>query len=223
MDIVRTFFEVQFSEGLRPWLELRGLLRVAGENPSAEIQGQPIFVDRAQRKERVVLQVRALGLFQEAVHSVDASLTNPLNLLQQAHSASPFPGISQLRYDVLAIEPYSLPFHELVALMKRAFLRPTPITEVADDLGLSFDQHDGNVVKHIQIGPMAPDQLRSAYLVFQREELPPQFLFVSLGYEQNEQVDYDEGRVLGFLQAAAAWQSAQLPAILSAIQQSGGE
>lgn len=222
MDIVKTTLALQFSEAFRPWLDLRSVIRLLSENQTAEIQGQPVVVTRGKKQERITFQARGISLEQEAVKSVGSDYATSLVLLNQIDNVFGLPAISQVRHDVIAIEPFPVPFYELVTLLKRLYIQPSPIFASADDIGLSFDEHQGDTVKHVQIGPMIPEQLRSTYLAFSNDKLPDQFVFISLGYEDNHYAEYDAGRVRQCLEAAATWQRQQLQTISSEVHESGG-
>jgi hypothetical protein len=222
VQLVKTILYIQFATAISPFLGLRDLLRIASGNPTVELQGQPIIVDRQNLKERVVLAVRALTLEQEGDNPLEERLVRALEVLRLAQEVLPFPTINKVRYDSMSIEPYALPFHELVALMKNRFFRQGPIVEVATDVGMTFDQHDGEVVKHTQFGPMESAQLRTTFLRWQPEKLPDCFAFLNLGYERNLEMQFNPQNLQEFFNAAIRWQASQAKDILAALGQDGG-
>ena len=221
MDLIKTILKLQFAEAFRPWLEMRNLMRVVAENPSLELQGPPVVLDNERKRIRQVFQFRAYILEQEGKDPLD-TVTRGLDLITKANEASPFPAIDQARYESIFIEPYALPFHELVMLLKDRYLRPNPMVDSSTDIGLTFDQHDGEVVKHIQLGPMQVGQLRAMFLVWPRDEVPDQFVFISAGYERNRQTVFDPSFMRGFLEEAIQWQKEQVRTILDYLFDKGG-
>lgn len=184
MDRVKSAGKVDFSEALRPWLDLRALFRAAeGPSSSAELQGTPIQIDKAEQRQRIVLQVRSLVVQQEIAPRLTPSVSHVLGTLETLASAIPvLPDMASLRLDVIAIDPYELPFHELAARVKETLTVPHSFMASATDVSVAFDcQLDNEHVRHMQIGPMMPAQLNEQFLAFRRENLPEQFLFVSLG------------------------------------------
>lgn len=217
VDLVKSVLRIDFKEAFRPWLDLRSFLRVIGENPTVELQGQPIVVDRGAKKERIVLEVRGLRIEQEASSSLSDSTSKAISLLKSVNETLGLPTIASLRYDAMFIEQYPLPFHELVAVFKDRFFRQNPLTETSTDVGLSLDQHEGDITRHTQIGPMEPEQLQLVYLVWPRQHMPSQFAFLSLGVSQKREFPYGEGVVQEFLRNAGDWQTNQAQIILASL------
>lgn len=184
MEQVKAIARLTFSEALRPFLDLRALLRAAeGKDSSAEIQGQPMVIARAEERHRVQLQVRALSIEQEASESGDLPPDRIITSLQALGGAVAFPSLSSARLDALWIDAYDLPFHELVSRMKTRLLAPTPLTAPGTDIAVTIDAMvNGQKIEHVQIGPMMPAQLNSQFLVFKRERLPDQFIFCATGW-----------------------------------------
>ncbi|MDP3064921.1 MAG: hypothetical protein Q8O40_17215 [Chloroflexota bacterium] len=222
METVKSLLAVKFAEPLRPWHELRELMNVAAANPKLEIQAPPFSIELADKRQAIVLHIRAVTFEQERVRSADAAIVEGVGLLSKMHRASPFPAIGSVSYDTLFIEPFSLPFHELVSLVKRRFFKPTAVTESATDVAVVFDVHEGDVIKHLRIGPMEANQLRSQFLRWPPDNVAERFAFVSLGYEYNRRVDFDEEALKGVLGVAAAWQNEQAATIISVLHQEGG-
>lgn len=183
MDCVKTAGKVDFTDALRPWLDLRALIR-ASEGPasSAELQGTPIQIDKVEQRQRIVLQVRSLVVQQEALAGVTPSIADVLGTMEKLARAVPISDMASLRLDIFSIDPYELPFHELVARVKGKLTVPHPFFVGATDISVAVDcQLGDDLQRHIQIGPMMPAQLNQQFLAFRRDNLPEQFLFVSLG------------------------------------------
>jgi hypothetical protein len=197
---------LEFAEAFRPWLDLRGILRASSGNPTAEIQGQPITVDLAEQHRRVVIEVRALTFHQEGQLTLPLSVEAVLRAAAAIDQSLPLPTMNSLRLDALYIEPFPMPFHDLVARFKEVFARPNAISDTAVDVGMSFDYQDGDVRRHIQVGPMLPAQLRTEFLIWPREPIPLQFFFISLGYEIKREMPFDRDALSEILETAAQWQ-----------------
>jgi hypothetical protein len=209
MDLVKAVLRIDFSEALHPWLDLRRLVRAATGDQSIEIQGQQMNVDRAGQHQRVVLEVRALTIHQEHQPTLDAGAEAVLAEVVRIHEAFPLPSIRSMRFDAFFIEAYPLPFHELVARFRESFIQTVPITAAASDIGLLLDYRLGQVVQHLQLGPMAPAQLQAAFLIWPRDRLPEQFLYVSAGYEEEREMPFDRGDLARTLATASQWQLEQ--------------
>ena len=214
MQLIKTRLYLEFTEPLIPWVGLRSLLRVASENDSLELQGSPLITDRPDKKQRVVLQFRAIEFLQEGEDSYEACATNAMEFVRLTHEALPLPSLRNISYNSTYIEAYSLPFHELIVLFKRRYLRSNAIIDPATDVGFTIDYHEGEVEKHLQVGPMEPDQLQSQYLRWPREGLPDCFVFMFLGYERKKELEFDLTDVQSVLNDAVQWQLEQAKAIL---------
>jgi len=209
MELVKVLLSLSFAEALRPWLQLRDLMRVVTGNSSVELQGPPQIIDDRDKKQRVVLEFRAITLEQEGVGSINDNVSYVVDFVTKVHGASSLPRISKTRTDALFIESYALPFHELLALVKERYLQLSPLVDSATDVGLIMDQHEGRIVKHIQIGPMEREQLQSMFLRWPRQKLPERFLFLALGYEQDGEGEFAPDCFREFLQTAVKWQIQQ--------------
>ena len=219
MDLVTVVLRLEFVEAMRPWLELRDLFRVAGEQQTAEIQGQPVVVLRQQRKERITLQIRGLVFEQETAKSLVQAVGQSLALVDQLNQVSPIPRLRFTRLDAMFVEAYQLPFHELLARTKEEFFRPQALVSAATDIGLTLDIADGDETNHMQIGPMMPPQLQADFLVFPRDRLPAQFLFISLGRSRTiaDGYPYERDVLEIFLKQTTQWQSTESQAIAASI------
>jgi hypothetical protein len=217
MELIKTVVMLRFSEAFSPWLEIRSIIRGVGENPSAEIQGSPLI-----KKQRVVLQIRAFEFIQEGMKSIEDSIDTAVDKLVKSNSASSLPKINQISYESVFIEPYAVPFHELLLLMKERFLQPSTLVDSTTDIGLIFDQVEDDVLKHYQTGPMGKEQLLRMYLHYGRDQVPDNFVFLSLLYQQNKDFTFDAEYVRKFLQAASEWQTHQANSVFSYLKKEEG-
>ena len=215
MELVKTIIRLRFSEAIRPWLEMRSMMRGVTENPKVEIEGTPIIMDLKDKKQRVVLQIKAFEFIQEGMKSIEDSIDIAVDKLVESNSASKLPNIDQISYECIFIEPYAVPFHELLLLMKKRFLQPSALVDSTTDIGLIFDQIEDDVFKHYQTGPMVKEQLLKMYLHYGRDQVPDNFVFLSLLYQQNKNFAFDADYVQQFLQAASQWQTRQVKSVFS--------
>lgn len=191
------------------------MIRGVAENPKAEIEGTPIIMDLKDKKQQVVLQVKAFEFIQEGMKSIEDSIDIAVDKLVKSNSASKLPNIDQISYESIFIEPYAVPFHELLLLMKKRFLQPSALVDSTTDIGLTFDQIEDDVFKHYQTGPMVKEQLLKMYLHYGRDQVPDNFVFLSLLYQQNKVFTFDADYVRKFLQAADQWQTGQAKSVFS--------
>jgi len=215
MELVKTSIRLRFSEAISPWLEMRNIIRNVGEKPSAEIEGSPLIMDLKDKKQRVVLHIKAFEFIQEGMKSIEDSIDITVDKLVKSNSASKLPNIDQISYESIFIEPYAVPFHELLLLMKNRFLQPSALVDSTTDIGLIFDQIEDDVFKHYQTGPMVKEQLLKMYLHYGRDQVPDNFVFLSLLYQQNKVFTFDADYVRKFLQAADQWQTRQAKSVFS--------
>jgi hypothetical protein len=177
---VKVVLRLEFVEAFRPWLDLRNLIRAGQGTDAGELQGPPIVIAKQEQARRVVLNVRGVVVEQEARAGSDLQPKLALDQLSTLSDPFPFPDVALLRVDLLAIDPYELPFHELVAKVKQAMLCGNPLTAASTDLSVVMDEQiDADTTRHLQIGPMLPAQLNEQFLMIPRTDLPQQFLFVS--------------------------------------------
>lgn len=209
MELVRTNLRLQFSEALSPWLEIRNIIRTVGNKPKAEIEGPPFILHLKDQRQRVVVFVRAFEFIQEEISSSEDSINIVIEKLVQINSVSKLPEINQISYETIFIEPYALPFHELLIIMKDRLLKPNFLVDGSTDVGLIFDQTEGELFKHCQTGPMGKEQLLGMYLHYKKEQVPDNFVFLSLQYQQNKNFVFEINSLKKFLQAANQWQANQ--------------
>jgi hypothetical protein len=218
VELIKSILKLHFTAAARPWLEMRDLLRVAGGDPKLELQASTLVVDRAKTKERVTIEVRALTLELEAPATSEQHAKTALDLMTRMHEASNFPTLAEIRYESIFIRPYPLPFHELLSLVKERFLRSSPVADAATDVGLVFDQHEADTVKNVVLGPMAPAQLKSQYLRWERERIPDTFLFLGVAHTSRKETPFSADLLKEALTAAIAWQEEQVTTIASHLQ-----
>ena len=218
MQLVKSSLSVNFETASEPWLQLRAMIRAITSDSSAEVQAAPFVFDKAEEKKRFVLAIRSVNLEHELPSSLQVAVADASKTISDLHSVSPFPKLSGIRHDALFIEPYSMPFHELVSLVKARYLAKTALIDSAADVGASFDIHEDGAVKHIQIGPMDQKQLQSQYLRRPAEGLPETFLFMSLGFESTSAQEYSGQSLESFFAASNRWQVGQAEAIVKELR-----
>lgn len=218
MRVMKSILRIEYAEATHPWLEFRELLRVAGGDVKAELQAAPVTIDQAKKRQRVILQVKATIVEFDIPKSAEEGAQAACQVMTDLSSASEFPKIVGIRHESIFIEPYSLPFHELAALMKEQFLAPSRLTEDATDIGLSLDQREGDLLKHMEFGPMEAEQLQNQYLRFPVEDVPDTFFFVGLAYADNTERSFSAESLQKILDAATAWQLEEAESILGMIK-----
>lgn len=221
MELVKTVLRLSLSEAFNPWLEMRNMIRELGEAPKAEVQGPAVIIDLKQKKQRLALNIRAIELEQECVSSIGESSAVALDKMAQANSVSKFSEVRGVWHQAIYIEPYALPFHELVIALKKRFLRASELVDTSTDVGVILDKAEGDVVKHYEIGPMAKEQLLSMYLIWPRDGLPDSFVYLLLRYEQNEAFSFDREYLGGFLAAANEWEVSQARWVSNYLREKG--
>lgn len=222
MELVKSIVVLRFSEAFSPWLEVRSIIRNIGETPSAEIEGPPMIIDLKDKKQRAVLHIKAFEFIQEGINTIQDSIDTSVDKLVKSNNASKLPQIERISSESIFIEPYAVPFHELLRLMKDRFLKPSTLVDSSTDIGLIFDQIDGDVLKHYQIGPMGKEQLQKMYLNYKRDQVPENFVFLILQYQQSKIFVFDPEQVRKFLQAAGEWQTNQVESVFSYLRKGTG-
>ena len=206
MELVRTAIQLEFKEVLNPWLEMRDLVRVAGEKPDTELNGSPLILDVKDKKERVEIRFRSIFISQEAVKTVDESIENVIKRLREFDKFVKTNRYTRVVSTTQFIDPYSIRFNELFSLIKLKFVKENPITEPITDIGIVFDQRDGKVLKHTQFGPMDKEQLQSQYLHFERKSIPDIFVYLENSCETSDENIYNSTNVTSFLTDSIKWQ-----------------
>ena len=223
MNLVKSVLRIRFDAPTRPWTELRALLRSAAADPKAEMQAGPIVVDRKKEQTRINVQIRALGVEHESTGPLAQAAAHVLATVVDLNHASPFPDVEMMTYDAAFIEPFDMPFHQLVELIRTHYLTPTALAGAASDVGLIFDQREDGLLKHVQLGPMDRAQLASEILRWPNEkEIPNTFVFINAGYEKVATVGFSGDAFDVFLREAAEWQESQANELFNELKETGG-
>src|SRR6266487_2104156 len=183
MRQVKSVFAIQFDTAMNAWLEMRSLLRVASASPDAEIQAAPLVIDRAEEKKRIVVQVRAIAFEHEFPATADMALSEIRSLMVEFGEIVSLPQIRSIKHDFIFIEPFSIPFHELVSLIKLRFLVATRATAAASDVAIFLDTRDDEGMKSIHLGPMDRVQLQGEVLRWPADDLPDTFAFMNGSFQ----------------------------------------
>ena len=222
MNLVKSVLRINFETPTDPWLKLRELMRTAASDPKIEMQAASLVLDRKDEKTRILLQIRGVGLEHETNGSLAQAVADARSMMARLHEVSPFPEVGMMRFDVAFIDPFDVPFHELVDHMKGYFLNPTRIVDLSSDIGLTFDQRDEDLLKHVQIGPMDRAQLVSEILKWADEDdIPDTFVFADLGYENTQRLAFSEDALDSFLKQAMEWQESEANAIFNELKEGG--
>lgn len=209
MELVKTILRLDLSEAFNPWIELRGMIRELGESPKAEIEGPALTMDMKEKRQRLVLRVRAIEFEQEWVSSIEESSAAALDKMVQGNKVSKFSEVEGVWHQAMFMEPYALPFHELLILVKNRFLQTSELADASTDVGIIFDQAEGDMVKHYQFGPMAKEQLLSVFLNWPKDGLPDNFIFLILRYAKNKAFTFEREYLKRFVAAANEWEVSQ--------------
>ncbi len=223
VDLVRTAIRVEFAEALRPWQEVRELSRVASGDESAELKGEATHFENEEKKQRIGFQMRGFTFEQEGPKSSEETIHSALAAFSDLDEASTFPTLQRVRIDSIFIEPYALSFRELCSQFQRAFFQDTALMEGATDLGLTIDQDEGHVSRHVQLGPMEPRQLQTTFLRWERESIPECFLYMGLGVQWNVEMAYSSQELESVLSDAGSWQDSAIQLVQSDISRIVGE
>ena len=222
MEHLKSILRLDFQEALRPWLEFRDVVRIAGGDEKAEVQVGPVVIDRPSERTRVVVQVRGVILEQEAPPSIEGGVRDAIEFMIALNGASEFPKIGLMHHNTIFIEPYELPFHELVALLKAQCLRGT-IADDATDISLLLDQHEDGRKTHVQFGPMDAEQIKKEYLRWPPDDVPDTFVFLAVSYEATQEgSEFSSGLLETFLEDAVRAEAAQADAIFGSLKENGG-
>lgn len=221
MELVKTILRLGLSEAFNPWIEMRNIIRELGAEPKAEIGGSPVIMDLKEKKQRLVLHVRAIEFEHEGISSIEESTAVALDKMVQGNKVSKFPEVERVWHEARYIEPYALPFHELLILVKNRFLRASELADACTDVGIIFDQAVGDMVKHYQFGPMEKEQLLSMFLNWPKKDLPDNFVFLILRYEQNKAFTFEREYLKKFLEAANEWEVNQAQWLFSYLRGKG--
>lgn len=210
MELVKAGLKLDFTEAMSPWLDLRGLFRAAQDDPGAEVQGQPLVTVNTDRRQRVVLQVKSFSVEQEGTAAHPASPDAALSVVERIAAATPLEEVRSRRFDMMFIDPFELPFQELVSEMKSSIFVQGGLIDRATDIAVSLDERIGESdTNHMQIGPMSPPQLNAQFLAISRDDLPEQFLFIGIGRSWTTPVSFSLDSLIGDFHAFAEWAPAR--------------
>ncbi len=221
MELVKTVLRLSLLEALNPWFEMLRMLRAFGEDPNVNIQGPPVIIDLKEKKQRFALHIRAIELEQEGISSIEESTAVALDKMAQGNELSKFSEVRRVWHEAMYIEPYALPFHELLILVKNRFIRASELADASTDVGIIFDQAEGDIVKHYEFGPMAKEQLLSVFLNWPKDDLPDNFVFLHLKYEQNKAFTFEREYLRKLLEAANEWEVSQAQWLFSYLREKG--
>ena len=133
-----------------------------------------------------------------------------------------FPTLVRVRIDTICIESYELSFRELCSLFQRTYLQGTALVQQATDLGVTIDQDEGHVIRHVQLGPMEPEELQTDFLRWERESMPDRFLFMGLGFQWNVEMEYTSQELGNVLADARSWQESAIQLVQSDLSKTAG-
>jgi len=198
------------------------MIRAFGENPNINIQGPPVIIDLKEKRQRFSVHVRGIELEQEGMSSIEESTGVALEKMAQGNELSKFSEIRRVWHQAMYIEPYALPFHELLILVKNRFLQKSELADASTDVGMIFDQAEGDIIKHYEFGPMAKEQLLSVFLNWPRDGLTDNFVFLQLKYEQARAFMFEREYLRKLLKDANEWEVSQAQWLFSYIREKGG-
>jgi len=221
MELVKTVLRLNLSEALSPWRGMRDIVRVLGEEPKSEIEGPAVVMEVKKKKQRVSLHIKAIELEQEGTSSIEESTTVALDKMAEANAASKFPEVRRVWHQAMFVESYAMPFHELLVLVKKRFLRASELVNASTDVGIILDQAEGDIVKHYEFGPMEKEQLESVFLRWPGDKLPENFVFLLLKYEQTRAFGFEREYLKKFLIAANEWEVGQAQWVFSELRKKG--
>lgn len=222
IELVRTVIRLEFAEALRPWLEVRGLFRVGSGDETAELKGETTHIENEEKMQRIGFQMRGFSFEQEGNRTNEVVTQNALRTFSELNDVSPFPTLQRVRIDSMCIEPYETSFRELCSQFRRTYLRDTALMNQATDLGVTIDQDEGHVSKHVQLGPMEPEQLQTTFLRWERDTIPDRFLFISLGYQWNVEMEYESQELGNVLAEACLWRESAIQIVQADFKRTAG-
>ena len=222
VELVRTVIRLEFAEALRPWQEVRGLFRVASGNESAELKGETTHFENEENRQRIGFQMRGFSFEQEGDKTIEVVVHNALQAFSELNNVSTFPTLVRVRIDSIYIEPFELSFREFCLHFRRTFLKDTELIGGATDLGLTIDQDEGHVSRHVQLGPMELGQLQTTYLRWEKDSIPDRFLFMGLGFQWNVEMDYSSQGIESVLSDARSWQESAIQLVQSDLSKTAG-
>ncbi len=222
VELVRTVIRLEFAEALQPWLEVRGLFRVASGNENAELKGESMYFENEENRQRIGFQMRGFSFEQEGDRTNEMVVQNALQAFSELNDVSTFPTLERVRIESIFIEPYELSFRELCSHFQRTYLQDTALIEHATDLGLTVDQDEGHVIRDVQLGPMEPKELQTNFLRWERDSIPDLFLFMGLGFQWNVEMEYTSQELGSVLADARSWQESAIQLVQSDLSKTAG-
>ena len=222
VELVRTIIRLEFAEALRPWLEVRGLFRVASGDENSEVKGETTYFENEENRQRIGFQMRGFSFEQEGDRTTEMVVQNALQAFSELNDVSSFPSLTKVRIDSIFIEPYALSFRELCSLFERTYLQDTALIQQATDLGVTIDRDEGHVFKHVQLGPMEPKQLQETFLRWERDTMPERFLFMGLGFQWNVEMEFSSQELGNVLADARSWQESAIQLVQSDLSKTAG-
>lgn len=223
VELVRTVVRLEFAEALRPWLEVRGLFRVASGDETAELKGETTHFENEEKKQRIGFQMRGFSFEQEGNRTNEVVAQKALQTFSELNDVSTFPMLERVRIDTMCIESYELSFRELCSLFQRTYLQESALVQQATDLGVTIDQEEGHVSRHVQLGPMESEQLQNTFLRWERDSIPDRFLFMGLGFQWNVEMGYNSQELDNVFAEACSWQESAIQHVQADIKRTAGE
>lgn len=195
------------------------MLRWAQGSDEGEIQGQSVISMNETTRQRVSVHVRAFVIEQEATADSPATMAGVISKVRQFPDVSLLGELASVRFDIQYIEPLDLPFHEINARVKAAFLASNDVVSAAADVQVVLDEPvDEKTTNHHQIGPMAPAQLNRQMLAFRRDSLPDQFVFVGLGRTVSQPGEFSIDWVTEAAEQFARFADERVAAVISLVR-----
>ena len=222
VELVRTVIRLEFAEALRPWLEVRGLFRVASGDETVELKGETTHFENEENRQRIGFQMRGFSFEQEGNRTNDLVAQNALQTFSKLNGVSRFPMLERVRIDTMFIESYELSIRELCSMFRRTFLQESALVQQATDLGVTIDQEEGHVSRHIQLGPMESEQLQASFLRWERDSIPDRFLFMGLGFQWNVEMEYNSQELDSVFVEACSWQESAIQLVQADIKRTAG-
>lgn len=217
MQLVKLVVQLNLAEPMRPWLDLRAVIRAAVGDEGSEIQAPPFNFDSAKLKRRVILQLRTITVHDERDSDLPRAVHRMVDVFESIHRASPFEAVLSMTTEASFIEPLDLPFHEAVASVKSGMLARSALVDSSSDVGVSLDFDEGDVFRHVQVGPMELSQLKGEILRWPDSDLAPVFVYLNLRQRQ-QLAEFDAKKAAEMLNSAGEWQVRQAEAVLQTLQ-----
>jgi hypothetical protein len=223
VELVRTYIWLEFAEALRPWLEVRGLFRVASGDETAELKGETTYFDNEDKRQRIGFQMRGFSFEQEGPKTIESVVQGALLAFAELNDVSTFPAIERVRINSIYIKPFETSYREVCRILQRTYFEDSALIERATDFSVTIEQDEGHLIKSIQIEPMGPQQLQETFLRWERDPIPEQFLFMGIGFQWNVEMEYSSEGLGSVLADARLWQESAIQLVQSDINRSEGD